>query len=99
MKFNRNKKEEPKSELKKVVSSTIEAYGGWNEKNQKLIVEFKGGSQYLYNKIPVQTFDGLEKAESKGKFFHANIKGKFEFVKIKRGEKKEKKPEIVKDGE
>jgi hypothetical protein len=91
-KFNRG---EPKPALKKVISSTLEAYGGWTPEKEQLIVEFKGGSQYLYHKVPVQTFDGLEKAESKGKFFHANIKGKFEFVKIKQGIKKEKNKEEV----
>lgn len=86
--FNKGEK---KPNLKKVISSNIEAYGGWTPAKQELTIEFKGGSQYLFQKVPVQTFDALEKAESKGKFFHANIKDKFESVKIKQGIKKEKK--------
>ena len=90
-KFNRPEK---KSVLKKVKSSSLEAYGGYDPKVQDLTIEFKGGSQYLYKKVPVMTFDGLEGAESKGKFFYANIKGKFETVKIKQGIQKEKKEDV-----
>jgi hypothetical protein len=92
-KFNRT---EVKPELTKVVSSTLAAVG-YDKPKEHLIVEFKGGSQYLYKKVPQQTFDALMSAVSHGKYFHANVKNIFEFVKIKQGIKKEKKEEKPKE--
>lgn len=94
MKFNRPKPVVPKVEpwriLTPVKSSTLQAIGFYEAK-EELVVEFKGGAQYLYKKVPKPTFDSLMNAESHGKFFHSTIKGKHEFVKIKQGIPKAKK--------
>lgn len=76
------------NEFKPVESSDLKAVK-YDDKKEELTIEFKGGSQYLYLKVPVKTFDGLMASESKGKFFHASIKRQFETVKIKSAPKKE----------
>jgi len=72
--------------LDSVKSSTISAFG-YDKIEEVLIVEFKGGAQYRYEKVPKATFDGLKSAESFGKYFHSTIKGKFTCTKIKKSEK------------
>lgn len=63
----------------KVESSTISEidYDGKN-----LYVTFVHGGRYAYIGVPASTFDELVAAESKGKFFHKNIRGAYEFVKM-----------------
>ena len=92
MKFNRPKPQEVKPVLPAlvpVVSSNIEAVG-YNDINEELIVQFIGGAQYLYKGVKKATYDSFAIAPSVGKFFHANIKSKFENVKIKSNEPKVK---------
>jgi len=81
------------NEFKKVESSNLNAVK-YDKEKEELTVEFKGGSQYLYLKVPVHTFDSFIVAESKGKFFHKEIKGKFENVKIKSAPKKEEEENV-----
>lgn len=54
---------------------------------QTLDVQFpkaKPGEFYRYYNVPKETFDAFKAAESKGKYFIANIrKGDFEFEKMK----------------
>jgi hypothetical protein len=93
------KAEEPKPILIPVKSSTLDAIG-YDREKEELTIAFKGGSQYLYTKVPAKTFDTLmtpPEGSSHGKFFHSNIKGKFDFVKIKQGIKKEKKAGAIND--
>ena len=82
MKFKRYK-----TKRMTVDSSTISAIEYYDKIKKELVIEFKGGSQYLYKEVPEETFEAMKKAESKGIYFHANIKNKFETVKIKGGEK------------
>jgi len=49
-----------------------------------LTLEFKNGTQYLYPAVTQTIYDNLIKADSAGKYFHANIKDKFAFVKVEK---------------
>lgn len=61
------------------VSSVIKDY----KKTEKgLEVTFQSGHKYLYADVPANVVLGLDRAESKGTYFHAEIRYKFKAVKI-----------------
>ena len=62
-----------------VTSSQIKSVG---YASNTLYIEFTKGGVYTYNNVPQQTFDALRSAESVGKYFASNIKGKYEYSKI-----------------
>ena len=66
----------------KVKSSNVEAIG-YNPDTKELRVQFKGGAVYKYNEIPHIIFCKFITAESYGNFLAENIKGKYEFKKLK----------------
>ena len=47
-----------------------------------LFVQFKNGSAYAYAGVPLQAYHKLLDAESVGKHFAKNIKGKFAYKRI-----------------
>ena len=47
---------------------------GYDEKTSTLEIEFHRGNIYQYNPITKEGYEAMMKAESPGKFFHANIK-------------------------
>lgn len=47
----------------------------------KLIVEFKSGGTYHYD-APASVFEQMKAADSKGKFHHSDIKGKYQHTKV-----------------
>ena len=64
-------------------SSQIKAYG-YDPISKTLAIVFTRGSgaAYHYSDCPQEVADGLAKADSVGKYFGANIKGKFAFTKV-----------------
>ena len=48
----------------------------------ELFVRFKGGGVYKYANVSVALFENFMDSPSKGKFFHANVKGKFPYQKV-----------------
>lgn len=65
-----------------VQSSQIEAIGH-DAATSTLRVKFKGsGSTYDYAGVPADVHGKFLKAESIGKFFGAQVKGKFDFKKL-----------------
>lgn len=53
------------------------------EKTEKgLKVTFQSGKSYLYEGVPANVILGLEGAESKGRYFMAEIKPKYTATKI-----------------
>jgi hypothetical protein len=69
-------------ELKPVKSSNISAVGH-DPETQELQVEFVGGGVYAYDAVPADIHEALMKAESVGKFFHAQIKNAYKTRKLK----------------
>ncbi|KKM75635.1 hypothetical protein LCGC14_1388250 [marine sediment metagenome] len=65
---------------KQVKSSNIVSIG-YDETKKVLEIEFNNGV-YQYIKVPVEIFKGLMSAESHGKYFYLNIKGKYEFARF-----------------
>ena len=47
-----------------------------------LTVQFKGGQIYKYSEVSLDEFNNFSDAESGGKYFSAEIRGKYETVKI-----------------
>ena len=66
---------------KSVQSSNIVSIG-YDEVLYVLEVEFIGSGIYQYADIPKEIYESFIKADSVGKFFYANIKGKYSYSKI-----------------
>lgn len=66
-------------ERESVVSSHIVSIG---YDPLTLEVEFKGGSVWQYFKVPESVHLEFMSSESKGKFFHKNIKEKYKELKV-----------------
>lgn len=64
-----------------VSSSNLSAIG-YDPDAQMLEVEFLDGSVYEYSGVPSSEYDALMNADSKGKYFNANIKKTYAFVKL-----------------
>ncbi len=64
-----------------VTSSNIRAIG-YDSDSQVLQVEFNDGAVYDYAAVPESDYDGLMGADSKGKYFNANIKNRYSHMKL-----------------
>ena len=64
-----------------VTSSNIRTVG-YETDNQILEIEFNSGAVYQYANVPISEYEGLMNADSKGKYFHANIKDRYSFEKL-----------------
>jgi len=70
-----------KAEFVPVESSIIETVK-YEPSTKVLTIEFDTGSVYDYADVPAKAYDDLLKADSKGKFFHAEIKDKYKDTKV-----------------
>lgn len=61
-----------------VESSNVAAVA-YNEKEQKLFVEFKNGSRYFYQPVPQTVYMALLESPSKGRFLSAEIIGRYKY--------------------
>ena len=59
-------------ELVPVESSMIKAVG-YDLTSQELEIEFTSGRVYRYTGVPVEVYEGLLAAESKGQYMHAYV--------------------------
>jgi hypothetical protein len=64
-----------------VKSSNLKSIG-YDQSSNILEIEFLSGQLYQYFKVPSQIYLALMKATSKGSYFHANIKEKYEYNHI-----------------
>lgn len=60
--------------LFKKASSNID-YFATNKSSKQFFVQFNNGKCFLHSDLLAAVLDGAEKAESIGKYYHANIKG------------------------
>lgn len=75
--------ETPKMNREPVRSSDLKSVG-YNPLNSILEVEFRDGRIYHYLKIPLEIYDALMNAPSKGKYLNRNIKKrKFAYKQIR----------------
>ena len=68
-------------EMIPVESSNIRGIG-YDADNEVLYVTFNSGSQYYYAGVSREVHASMMDSPSKGKFFHARIKGAFPFEKV-----------------
>jgi hypothetical protein len=67
--------------MKPVNSSNIQAIG-YDPASKRLGVAFHGSGTYHHDEVPPELHEQLMAAtDSHGKFYHANIKGKFKHTK------------------
>lgn len=64
-----------------VDSSNISSIG-YDEDSLTLEVEFHSGAVYQYFDVPLNVFEGLRDAGSKGQYFAQHIKGYYRYAKI-----------------
>jgi hypothetical protein len=50
--------------------------------SQTLEIEFNNGGVYQYSGVPDSVYEGMMGADSKGKYFHANIKNAYPYSKL-----------------
>ena len=67
---------------RQAVESSNIASIGYDEKNQILEIEFNHGGVYLYMDVPLDIYETLMDADSHGKYFSANIRNDYEYVKL-----------------
>lgn len=64
-----------------IESSQIEAIA-YYEPHMKLFIKFKNGAIYEYLNVTIDDYQSFQRAESHGKFFHAYIKGVYQYNRI-----------------
>ncbi len=62
-------------------SSNVAGYG-YDLPTNTLAMQFRDkegnpGPKYFYSEVPMEVYAGMTSAESVGKFFYANVKGKY----------------------
>lgn len=62
--------------MKPIKSSNIDGVD-YDAGKERLTVKFKGGRSYHYDAVSSGVYADFLRAESAGKFFSSNIKGKF----------------------
>lgn len=64
-----------------VTSSNVRSVG-YDAQSEVLEIEFHDNSIYHYSGVPRPEYDGLMSASSKGKYFSAQIKGRYPYTRI-----------------
>lgn len=67
---------------RQVVESTNIKSVGYFSVGRILVVEFTTGAIYQYSDVPEAVFVDMMNSKSKGKYFSAEIKGKYSSVKV-----------------
>jgi len=68
----------------KVNSSTIAEINQETIKGQTFLkVTFVNGREYLYEGVTQKIYDEFVNADSKGKYFHENINGRYNYSRVK----------------
>jgi len=56
---------------------------GYDPEYGTLEIEFRDSGVYQYFDVPPSVHEGLMSAPSHGKFFHAHIRNKYKYTKVK----------------
>jgi hypothetical protein len=62
------------------VASSMIAAAGYDSKNRILLVLYNSGRAYEYFHVPPEEFQGLMKADSKGKYMNARILNSYSYA-------------------
>lgn len=63
-------------EMIRVSSSAIAAIG-YDESTMRMQIRFNGGHTYTFCRVPLNVFNGLLRASSKGSYYDTHIKGRY----------------------
>ena len=66
------------------LNSTLIATVGYDADSTLLHLNFHDGSGYRYFGVPVEVYEGLLAAESKGVYFNRRIRGSFQHALLRR---------------
>jgi len=66
------------------VDSSMMASVGYDRARKTLEIEFQTGDVYEYLDVPCDVFRAMLDATSKGRFFHAEIDGVYDFTQVAR---------------
>lgn len=66
----------------KPVQSEMLLFAGYDRKSRILEVVFRTGGTYRYKEVPSSEYDGLMSAESKGKYMHRHIIGRYPYERV-----------------
>lgn len=64
------------------VASSMMASIGHDIDTSVLEIEFSGGAVCQYSGVAAEVFEAMMSSESKGKFFHANIRDRYPFTYV-----------------
>lgn len=64
------------------VNSSNLASIGYNPGNRTLEIEFNHGGVYQYSDVPESEYKALMNADSHGKYFSANIRNDYHYIKL-----------------
>ena len=64
------------------ISSSMIRSVGYDRDSSTLEVEFNKGGVYQFGDVPLGEFEGLMSASSHGKYFLANVKGRYPTLKL-----------------
>jgi KTSC domain len=66
----------------KPLDSEMLVAAGYNQKSHSLIAVFRTGETYRYKNVPLFVYERLLSADSKGKFMHKYILGRFDYERL-----------------
>ena len=78
LKFVKN----PAVRMIEVTDSTLVESFGYDNTKSDLYLKFVNGTEYVYIGVPAYEFTKMVNAQSRGKFYNDNIKGRFDVVRI-----------------
>jgi hypothetical protein len=64
------------------VRSSVMTFVKYDDDAGELDITFTSGKTYRYLHVPVEVYDGLLDAESKGEFFNDNIRDSFVYSEV-----------------
>lgn len=64
------------------VESTTLAIIAYDESRELLQLEFRNRAVYRYFSVPGRVHEGLLRAASRGRYFNAEIRGRFRYARI-----------------
>jgi hypothetical protein len=65
------------------VQSSVMTFVKYDDDACELDITFTSGKTYRYREVPVEIYDGLLDAESKGEFFNDSIKDAFVYSEVR----------------
>jgi hypothetical protein len=62
--------------------STVISRFDYRPDRRQLLIDFRTGRRYIYFDVPGEEVDALRSASSKGRYFNANIRDRYEFREL-----------------